>query len=127
MEFYEIDKEVKVIKKWIDEVKLNSSPDDLGMILIHNGIVRGTSKDGKRVKGIHLSYDKERLDMMIKEYKKNKGITAIKVWINEGRLNIGDDIMYLLVAGRLRTDVIPTFEELLSKIKKEIVLEREFS
>lgn len=115
-----------MIKKWIDEVKLYSSSDDLGMILIHNGIVRGTSKDGKKVKGLHLSYDKENLDTLIKEYEKNKGIVAIKVWINEGTLKIGDDIMYVLVAGRLQTDVIPVFKGLLSKIKKRLFQKENF-
>jgi molybdopterin synthase catalytic subunit len=57
--------------------------------------------------------------------KKRDGITAVKVWINEGTLSIGGDIMYVLVAGRFRTDVLPVFQELLSKIKKEIVREEE--
>ena len=51
--------------------------------------------------------------------------TDIRVWINEGELAIGADIMYLLVAGRLRTDVLPVFQELLSTIKNEIVREEE--
>jgi molybdopterin synthase catalytic subunit len=38
---------------------------------------------------------------------------------------VGDDIMMLLVAGRLRTDVLPVFQELLSIIKNEIVKEQE--
>jgi molybdopterin synthase catalytic subunit len=79
------------------------------------------------VKGMQLSYDKEKLNSLISEFKKREGIVAIKAWINEGTLNIGDDIMYVLVAGRLRTDVLPTFEELLSKIKGEVVSEKEFS
>jgi hypothetical protein len=33
--------------------------------------------------------------------------------------------MYALVAGRFRTIVIPVLEELVTKIKKEIVSERE--
>ncbi|MGB9716519.1 MAG: molybdenum cofactor biosynthesis protein MoaE [Thermodesulfovibrionales bacterium] len=115
-----------MIEKWINDVRSSAKPDDLGMILIHNGIVRGTSKDGKKVRGIHLSYDKEKLNSLITEFSKNKGILAIKVWINEGTLNIGDDIMYVLIAGRFRNDVLATFEELLSKIKREIVSEREF-
>ena len=41
-------------------------------------------------------------------------------------LKVGDDIMYVLVAGRLRTNVLPTFEELVSKIKREVVSEKEF-
>ena len=116
-----------MIEKWIAEVKGNTDPEELGMILIHNGIVRGTSKAGKMVKGMHLSYDKEKLNSLISEFKKREGIVEIKAWINEGTLNIGDDIMYVLVAGRLRTDVLPIFEGLLSKIKGEVVSEKEFS
>jgi len=120
-------KEVCVIEKWIAEVKGSADLEDLGMSLIHNGIVRGTSKAGKMVKGMQLSYDKEKLNSLISEFKKKEGIVAIKAWINEGTLNIGDDIMYVLVAGRLRTDVLPVFEGLLSKIKGEVVSEKEFS
>ncbi|MDI6890119.1 MAG: molybdenum cofactor biosynthesis protein MoaE [Thermodesulfovibrionales bacterium] len=116
-----------MIEKWIAEIKGSSNLRELGMILIHNGIVRATSKDGKSVKGVHLSYDKEKLNFLIAEFKKKEGIVAIKAWINEGTLNAGDDIMYVLVAGRLRTDVLPTFEELLSRIKREVVSKEEFS
>ena len=116
-----------MIEKWIAEVKGNTDPEDLGMILIHNGIVRGTSKAGKMVKGMQLSYDKEKLNSLISEFKKKEGIVTIKAWINKGILHVGDDIMYVLVAGRLRTDVLPVFEGLLSKIKGEVVSEKEFS
>jgi len=116
-----------MIEQWIEEIKRISDLRELGMILIHNGIVRATSKDGKRVKGMHLSYDREKLDSLINEFGKKDGIVAIKAWINEGTLNVGDDIMRVLVAGRLRTDVIPVLEALVSSIKKEVVSEVEFS
>jgi molybdopterin synthase catalytic subunit len=116
-----------MIEKWIAEVKEIADSKELGMILIHNGIVRATSKDGKIVKGMHLSYEKKKLNSLIEEFGKKEGIVSIKVWINEGTLHIGDDIMYVLVAGRLRTNVLPIFEGLLSKIKREIVSEKEFS
>jgi molybdopterin synthase catalytic subunit len=116
-----------VIEQWIAEVKQNSDPKELGMILIHNGVVRATSKDGKSVKGMHLSSDKVKLNSLMTEFGKRDGIVAIKTWINEGTLKVGDDIMYVLVAGRLRTDVLPTFEELISKIKREVVSEEECS
>jgi hypothetical protein len=38
---------------------------------------------------------------------------------------VGDDIMYVLVAGRFRTDVLPTLQELLGIIKKDVVKEQE--
>ena len=116
-----------MIEQWIAEIKASSDPGELGMILIHNGIVRATSKDGKSVKGMHLSYDSERLNSLIEDYGKKDGIVAINAWINEGSLKVGDDIMCVLVAGRLRTDVLPIFEEIISKIKKEVVSEMEFS
>ncbi|HPH41324.1 MAG TPA: molybdenum cofactor biosynthesis protein MoaE [Syntrophorhabdaceae bacterium] len=114
-----------MVDQWIKDVKAQCNPESLGMILVHNGVVRATSRDGKTVKGMRLSYDSKGLSECINEAKKREGIVDIKVWINEGTLRIGDDIMYVLVAGRFRTDVLPVFQELLSKIKKDIVREGE--
>jgi molybdopterin synthase catalytic subunit len=114
-----------MIEQWIKDIKISAHFEDLGMILVHNGIVRATSKDGKPVKGMHLNYDKKKLSYLLDELRKRDGIVEIKVWINEGLLKIGDDIMYALVAGKFRISVIPVFEELVSRIKKEIVSESE--
>ena len=111
--------------KWLDEIKQRANPEDLGMILVHNGIVRGTSKSGRPVQGMKLSYDQERLNFVIPIFKQRTGVVEVKVWINSGNLKVGDNIMVLLVAGRFKTDVIPVFEELLSLIKNEIVTEEE--
>jgi molybdopterin synthase catalytic subunit len=116
-----------MVEQWLAEIKRDSDFKDIGMILIHNGVVRATSKEGKKVNGMHLSYNKEKLSALLNEYKKRKGIVHIKAWINEGELKIGDDIMYVLVAGRLRKFVIPTLEEFVSRIKNEVVAEEEFA
>ena len=114
-----------MIDGWLKEVKRMANPEELGMILVHNGIVRGTSKSGRPVRGMKLSYDQKRLNSVIPIFKAKPGIAEIKAWINAGNLEIGDTIMLLLVAGRFRTDVLPVFEELLSVIKREIVTEEE--
>ena len=118
-------KGVFMIEEWIAEVKKGSDFRELGMILIHNGVVRATSKDGGIVRGMSLAYDKERLNDLVDEFRRKEGIVTIKAWINEGRLNVGDDIMYVLVAGRLRKYVLPILEELVARIKKEVVSEEE--
>ena len=118
-------REGQMVEQWMYEIKRGSDFKDLGMILVHNGMVRATSKDGKPVKEMRLSYDRETLAGLLDELGKRDGIVAIKVWINEGLLKVGDDIMYALVAGRFRTIVIPVLEELVSRIKKEIVSEEE--
>lgn len=114
-----------MIDKWIKEIKKESPPDMLGMILLHNGIVRATAKNGGKVQSMNLSYDKEKLKAVVNEFKKRDGIVAIRVWINEGHLKIGDDIMNVCVAGRFRKDVLPVFQELITTIKTEIVSEKE--
>ena len=114
-----------MIQKWIQEIKSKSPKDQLGMILVHNGIVRATSKEGKPVEGMVLSYDEKLLDSLVARFIKNNGIVDIKVWINQGKLSIGDDIMLVLVAGRFRTDVLPVFQELIREIKNNVVNEKE--
>jgi molybdopterin synthase catalytic subunit len=57
--------------------------------------------------------------------KKKDGIVDIRAWINEGELQIGDDIMNVCVAGRFRTDVLHVLQELLTVVKTQIVREEE--
>jgi molybdopterin synthase catalytic subunit len=116
-----------MIDQWIHEIKAAADPEGLGMMLAHNGVVRGTAKDGKVVKGMKLSFDREKLESRVSDMKKRDGIVEIRVWINQGELQIGDDIMYILVAGRFRTDVLPVLQELLTYIKTEVVKEEEFA
>ena len=116
-----------MIEEWIAEVKRGSDFRELGMILIHNGVVRATSKEGGIVSGMYLTYDKQRLNDLVDEFGKKEGILTVRAWINEGHLKVGDDIMYVLVAGRLRKYVLPALEGLVSRIKQEVVSEKEFS
>jgi molybdopterin synthase catalytic subunit len=117
--------EAFMISQWIKEIKEQCPADMLGMILLHNGIVRATAKDGKPVRAMKLSYDRTRLESVVQSMKQKEGIADIRVWINEGLLRVGDDIMNLCVAGRFRTDVLPVFQELLTIIKRDIVREEE--
>ena len=58
-------------------------------------------------------------------FRQRTGVAEVKVWVNSGNLKVGDNIVFLLVAGTFKTDVLPVFEELLSLIKNEIVAEEE--
>ena len=72
-----------------------------------------------------LSYDKDLLAEKVTRFRETEGIVDIKAWINQGKLEIGDDIMRVIVAGRFRTDVLPVFEQLIREIKNEVVREEE--
>ncbi|HOX16477.1 MAG TPA: molybdenum cofactor biosynthesis protein MoaE [Smithellaceae bacterium] len=114
-----------MIEQWIADIKRACPPDMLGMILVHNGIVRATSKQGKSVERMKLSYDHVMLDQALRRFRNMEGIVDIRAWINEGLLKVGDDIMYVCVAGRFRKDILPVFQELIALIKTEIVREEE--
>ena len=53
------------------------------------------------------------------------GIYYIRVWLNEGQLTVGDDIMYVLVGGDIRPHVVDALQALVGRIKSECVVETE--
>jgi len=63
-----------VIDEWLKEVKQRANPEDLGMILVHNGIVRGTSKSGNPVGAMKLSYDQKKLNSAIPLSSREPGL-----------------------------------------------------
>ncbi len=114
-----------LLDELVEKVKARSEPENLGVVLVHNGVVRGTSRLGRKISGMEVSYSREKLNRLISEIELRDGIEAVEVWINSGSLNVGDDIMFVVIAGRYRSDVLPAFEELISRIKEEVILERE--
>ena len=56
-----------------------------------------------------------------------EGIFYIRVWLNEGRLEMGDDIMYVLIGGDIRPHVVDALQYLVGRIKNECVIETELN
>lgn len=96
------------------------------MILVHNGIVRGHSRDGRKVTGVEVSVDWERLKQVIEDGERLPGITAVEAHINEGSLAVGEDVMFLGVAGDIRENVIGALSTILNRIKSEVTSKKEF-
>ena len=111
----------------IDAVKKHPDYSKAGMILCHNGVVRDTSRDGRQVSGLRVAVDHEKLRNVIKENKKRKGIIEILIEIAENKdLSVGDDIMFLVVAGDIRDNVIETLKHTLNDIKTTVTTKTEF-
>jgi len=109
--------------------KVKSHPDypKAGMILCHNGIVRETSRDGKKVTGLSVSVDEKKLADVIQKQKKRDGIIEILVEINADKdLKIGDDVMFIVVAGDIRDTVVPVLSDTLNEIKATVTDKTEY-
>lgn len=96
-----------------------------GMILLHNGIVRNTSRDGRSVSSIEVKADRSRLAEIMTEAETMAGVIAADVELAEGPLSIGDDIMLLGIAGDIRENTISAMAHVLDRIKKEVTAKRE--
>ena len=126
-------KPVPSIDAWLKEAKAHESAPKIGMYLTHNGVVRQTPKakvrygveDARDVTGMVFSYDREKVDEIIAETYKMEGIYYIKVWLNEGQLQVGDDIMFVLIGGDIRPRIIDALNYLVGRIKNECVVETE--
>lgn len=118
---------------WLKEAKAQAAAAGCGMFLVHNGIVRESAKAKVRegaentrpVKGMLFSYDAEKVQAAVRETETMEGIGCVRVWLNEGELRVGDDIMYVLVGGDIRPHVIDALQFLVGKIKNECVSETE--
>lgn len=128
-------KQIPSMDQWLAEAKAHESAPKIGMYLTHNGIVRETAKakvrygeeNTKPVTGMVFSYDQEKIDQVIADTYKMEGIFYIKTWLNEGELNVGDDIMYVLIGGDIRPRVVDALQYLVGRIKNECVVETELT
>ena len=111
----------------LEKIKQHPDYHKAGMILCHNGVVRETSREGEGVTGLEIEVNHDRLNEIISEQKKRQGIIEILIHINEGKpLAVGDDVMFLVVAGDIRETVISTLTDTLNLVKSEVTKKTQF-
>ncbi|MBP5743525.1 MAG: molybdenum cofactor biosynthesis protein MoaE [Oscillospiraceae bacterium] len=121
------------IDQWLREAKEDPAASKCGMYLIHNGTVRQTARamvrqgaeNTEAVTGMVFRFDAAKIDQAVRKAKEMPGIYYIRVWLNEGQLSLGDDIMLVLVGGDIRPHVIDALQALVGTIKNDCVLEQE--
>lgn len=119
--------------EWLHEAKADPDFAKVGMYLTHNGVVRRTPRAEARhgdasagpVAKMEFSYDEPKVDAAIAATLEMEGIHYVRVWLNEGELEVGDDIMYVLIGGDIRPRVIAALDFLVGTIKSECVSEVE--
>ena len=121
------------LDEWLREAKADPVAARIGMFLVHNGVVRETPKalvrqgvdDSTLVKGMVFSYNAAMVDAVIEKTRQMEGIFYVRAWLNEGHLEVGDDIMLVLIGGDIRPHVVDALQFLVEKVKTECVTEIE--
>jgi len=117
------------ISKKIAELKQDEKfAENVGMVLIHNGVVRGTKRgDGSPVSKLEVKADHAKIEEIVKDIEAMEGIYKVVAEAVEGEMFPGDDLLYLIVCGDIRENVKPALALLLDRIKSEAVAKKEYS
>lgn len=118
---------------WLREAKTLPDAEKVGMYLSHNGVVRRTARAAVRegqpdtppVESLLFSYDQKKLEAAVADTYRLPGVYHVRVWLNEGELAPGDDLMYVLVGGDIRPHTVEALQYLVGRIKSECVREEE--
>ena len=118
---------------WLKEAKADPKAAQCGMFLTHNGVVRITPKQQVRegveglgeVAQVEFSYDAEGVAAAEKEALTWPGVYYVRTWLNEGRCEVGDSLMYVLIGADIRPRCIDALNKLVGKIKNDLVVEKE--
>lgn len=97
---------------------------EVGAVGIFIGIVRGFSSEGKPVRSLsYEAYEDEAPEVMEKIRKETlskPSIIEVQIHHVVDALNLGEDIVYVLVAGNSRKDIFPALQTTVDRMKTEV-------
>lgn len=95
----------------------------VGALAIFVGVVRGETSSGEAVKKLELEAYEEKaneiLDQICKDLRNRTGVIDVQIHHFIGDFSVGEDLVYVLVAGSHRKNVFPVLEEAVERYKKE--------
>jgi len=93
-----------------------------GAVVTFTGVVRGSTCEGK-VQKLELQAYEEKADEVLvgicNDLKKKPGIVDVQIHHLLGEFEVGEDLVYVLVAGEHRQQVFPVLEEAVERYKRE--------
>ena len=94
-----------------------------GAVALFVGVVRGETVNGEKVKKLILETYEEKanevLEKICKDLSKNPGIINVQIHHLIGEFNVGEDLVYVSVAGSHRKEVWPTLRLAVDRYKSE--------
>jgi len=113
------------LEEMISAVKRHPDFARVGMILCHQGVVRGHSRSGVPVRGVTVTVDRGRLEETVRRVKALPGIVEVMAHVREGYLAVGEDVMYVVVAGDYRENCFAALREAVETIKAHVTSKEE--
>lgn len=97
-----------------------------GALATFIGVVRGETPSGEAVQKLMLEAYEEKanevLGRICKELKEKEGVIDVQIHHLVGEFDVGEDLVYVVVAGAHRQNVFPVLEEAVERYKKEATI-----
>jgi molybdopterin synthase catalytic subunit len=111
------------LEKLMAEVKGKPDFRKAGAIAVFVGVVRGETSTGDKVQKLEIeAYEEGANDVLSKicqELKNREGIVDVQIHHLFGEFGVGEDLVYVLVAGSHRENVFPVLREAVERYKRE--------
>ena len=111
------------VSNLLSNIKKSSNFEKAGAIALFIGVARGETLEGEKVQKLTLeAYEEKANEVLAKicdDLSQKPGIVDVQIHHLLGEFNIGEDLVYVSVAGSHRTDVFPVLREAVERYKKE--------
>ena len=107
----------------INNIKRDPNYQKAGAIALFIGVVRGETFEYEKVEKLTIEgYEEKAKEVLTKisnDLVQKHGIVNVQIHHLLGEFSVGDDLVYVAVAGAHRTDVFPVFSEAVERYKSE--------
>ena len=95
-----------------------------GAIALFIGVARGETLEGEKVQKLTLeAYEEKANEVLTKicaELSRKTGVVDVQIHHLLGEFDVGEDLVYVLVAGSHRKDVFSVLQEAVERYKSEV-------
>jgi molybdopterin synthase catalytic subunit len=107
----------------IKNIKNDPNYPKAGAIALFIGVVRGETFESEKVEKLTIEAYEEKANNVLTrisdDLSQKHGIVNVQIHHLLGEFNVGDDLVYVAVAGSHRTDVFPVLREAVERYKSE--------
>lgn len=107
----------------INNIKNDPNYNKAGAIGLFIGVVRGETLEGEKVEKLELEAYEEKANQVLtkicSDLTQRPGIVNVQIHHLLGEFKVGDDLVYVAVAGSHRTEIFPVLREAVERYKSE--------
>ncbi len=111
------------VQNVIENLRQKPNFKKAGAIGLFIGVVRGETLEGEKVEKLEIdAYEEkaaETLNKICDDLSNKPGIMNVQIHHLIGEFDVGDELVYVAVAGSHRTDVFPVLREAVERYKHE--------